>query len=341
MSSFALMIITLIGYPLLAFLLSILLVRVTMAMLEKMALVDVPNARSNHATPVLRGGGMGVVDTILLLLATAPLVFGAKLDTYWTMLGAMLFLALVSFADDRKSLPFQWRLLAQLAAVMVGMLSLDAPLFGGLLPVWLDAPLTVLLWMWFINLTNFMDGIDGISGVEISSVTLGLALIVLLAPLPNSLFVYASVTGAAAAGFLVWNWHPARVFLGDVGSIPLGFITGFLLLKVATLGYPAVALILPAYYLGDATLTLAKRIARRERFWEAHSQHYYQRAVRKGWSHAHVAMVIGALNSLLVVLAALTALGMLDPWIGVAMAAGLVLVVLGVFRKKESKSLRV
>ncbi|MHA1568589.1 MAG: MraY family glycosyltransferase, partial [Alphaproteobacteria bacterium] len=179
-----------------------------------------------------------------------------------------------------------------------------------------------LVWLWFINLFNFMDGIDGMAGGEAVSLGLGLFLLSTFAALDPSIGDPALLAIAAGLGFLVWNWHPARIFLGDVGSVPLGFLFGWLLLGAAARGYWAPALILPLYYLADATLTLLRRLARGELVWRAHREHFYQCAVQRGLSHAEVVLAVLAANAGLVALALAAALG----WTWPALA-GAVLVV--------------
>ena len=190
---------------------------------------------------------------------------------------------------------------------LIGLLLYVTPsyvaLFEGALPLWLERLIAGVALFWMINLTNFMDGIDGITGVETTAIGLGIAIVaavgglaigrVDLAPLGLAL-------AATAAGFLFWNWHPARIFMGDVGSVPLGFFTGWLLIAAAADGAWAPALILPAYYLADATITLARRAARLEPVWQAHRQHYYQRAALAGWSHDRIALAVGALDIVLI-----------------------------------------
>src|SRR6185312_3303856 len=173
--------------------------------------------------------------------------------------------------------------------------------FQGLLPPLADHLLAGLAWLWFINLFNFMDGIDGISGVEAAAIGLGTALAAWLAGTYQEIGCGLALAGAAA-GFLVWNWHPARIFLGDVGSIPLGLVSGWLLLRLAIDGAWAPALILPSYYLADATLTLAKRLARGEKIWQAHRSHFYQRAVQAGLRHDQVARRVAETNVMLILL---------------------------------------
>jgi UDP-N-acetylmuramyl pentapeptide phosphotransferase/UDP-N-acetylglucosamine-1-phosphate transferase len=158
-----------------------------------------------------------------------------------------------------------------------------------------------------------MDGIDGLAGVQTVALALGLALIG--AGAGAGAGIGASwqppllMLAAAAAGFLWFNWQPARLFLGDVGSVPLGYLLGFLLLSVAAAGQWAAALILPAYYLADASITLARRVLRGEKFWHGHREHFYQQAVRRGFSHAAVSTMVASGNALLILLAVLAAAG--------------------------------
>jgi UDP-N-acetylmuramyl pentapeptide phosphotransferase/UDP-N-acetylglucosamine-1-phosphate transferase len=180
------------------------------------------------------------------------------------------------------------RLLVQFAAVALGIWALPhGAVFRGWLPPALDVIAAALLWVWFVNLFNFMDGIDGIAGSEAAAISLGL---VLVAGGQPGIAVPAAAIAGAALGFLVWNWAPARVFLGDVGSVPLGYVLGFLLYQLALRGAWQAALILPAYFLADATITLVRRLARGERVWQAHREHFYQRAVQRGLGHDAVVL---------------------------------------------------
>jgi UDP-N-acetylmuramyl pentapeptide phosphotransferase/UDP-N-acetylglucosamine-1-phosphate transferase len=266
--------------------------RALIPLLHRAAVLDRPNERSLHAAPTPRGGGIAVVGAILLAwlgLIVAGLV-APSLSA--VVLGAVL-LAAVSWRDDVRGLPPGVRLAAQSIAVALalGMLTLIGaePLSQGWLPRWLDLSVTALLWLWFINLFNFMDGIDGIAGSEAAAIGVGLMLFagVGVGRDPGLAALAASVA-AAALGFLVWNWAPARIFLGDVGSVPLGFLLGFLLLGVAADRHWKIALILPLYFLTDATLTLLRRLARGERVWRPHRQHFYQRAAQRGSGHAEI-----------------------------------------------------
>ena len=154
-----------------------------------------------------------------------------------------------------------------------------------------------------------MDGIDGLAGVETASIALGIALLgSLWINLPATVALYGAALGGAALGFLYWNWRPARIFLGDVGSIPIGFLLGFLLLKTAIAGAWVAALVIPLYYLADATITLVKRLRRGEVIWLPHREHFYQQAARSFGRHDVVVQWIALGNLLLIAIAAVSTL---------------------------------
>jgi UDP-N-acetylmuramyl pentapeptide phosphotransferase/UDP-N-acetylglucosamine-1-phosphate transferase len=294
--------------------------RAVIPWLRRRAILDTPNARSSHDRPTPRGGGIGLLAGLVAgWVGTAALLPGAEPHLVAGLLVGVVALGAVSFVDDLGGLPAALRLAFQLLAVagVLALLPADALVFQGVLPLPADRIVSALAWLWFINLFNFMDGIDGISGVEAASIGLGLALVAWFVGSFASLGL-ALCTAAAALGFLAWNWHPARVFLGDVGSVPLGFALGWLLIGAALDGAWAAALILPAYYWADATLTLLKRLARGEAVWRAHRSHFYQRAVQAGMGHAEVARHVLSTNL------ALLAFGYLSlqapPWIALVLA---------------------
>lgn len=288
--------------------------RAVLDWLRRRQIVDVPNHRSSHDRPTPRGGGIGLLLGLLPALAVFA-VLADRIPTWAPLIVAALGLALISWRDDLGHVAARWRLLAQAAAVALGLLTLGgAPVFQGLLPPWADMPAAALLWIWYVNLTNFMDGIDGISGVEAVSLGLGLALVGLATDAP---IAPALIVAGAALGFLWWNWHPAKLFMGDVGSVPLGYLLGGLLLALAASGLWAPALILPAYYLCDATWTLGRRLVQGKRIWEAHREHLYQRAVQRGWSHARVSIRVAVTNAGLIALALWS---LTSPWSALAAA---------------------
>jgi UDP-N-acetylmuramyl pentapeptide phosphotransferase/UDP-N-acetylglucosamine-1-phosphate transferase len=264
--------------------------RALIPLLRRAAVLDRPNERSSHAAPTPRGAGIAVIGAILLawLALLAAGMAGPRLLVI--CLGAAL-LAAISWLDDLRGLSPAVRLLAQAVAVGIG-LAAELPeglVFRGWLPPGIDTVAAALVWLWFINLFNFMDGIDGLAGSEAAAIGIGLVLFASFGVGQDpDLAVLAAALAAAALGFLVWNWAPARVFLGDVGSVPLGYLLGFLLLGVTAGGGWKIALILPLYFLADATITLVRRLLRGEVVWQPHRQHFYQRAVQRGLGHGQV-----------------------------------------------------
>jgi UDP-N-acetylmuramyl pentapeptide phosphotransferase/UDP-N-acetylglucosamine-1-phosphate transferase len=266
--------------------------------------LDPPNARSMHSVPVPVGAGIAIVLTVLLLwgLPQAPLA-----RSHMVMLAGFTGLGALSWIDDHRALSPAARLAAQGVAVAVCLALL--PPETRVLPA---LPLPVerlglgLAWLWFINLFNFMDGIDGLAGSEAMAVALGYLLLAALAGLAPTLAQLALILAAATTGYLLWNWHPAKVFMGDAGSVPLGFMLGWLLLDLAFAGHWAAAAILPLYFVADATHTLVKRATRGEKPWHAHREHFYQRAVLGGTTPAAVVWRVGTANVALIALAVLS-----------------------------------
>jgi len=235
---------------------------------------------------VPRTGGIAV------LLGTAA-AFGFGASELWLPLGLALMLAIVSFVDDVKSLPVAARLAAHLAAAGVLVWYLLSPIY-----LW-QAALLVLGIAWLTNLYNFMDGSDGLAA---GMTVIGFAAYAVAATLADEpeLATTCLCIAAASGAFLIFNFHPARIFLGDVGSIPLGFLAAALGIvgwrdEAWPLWFPLAVF---APFIADATLTLARRLSRRERVWQAHRDHYYQRMVRGGLGHRGTAYVAYALMAL-------------------------------------------
>lgn len=286
--------------------------RLVLTILQRRAILDHPNERSSHARPTPRGGGIAVVAVLIPSWALIQ-YYVPSAAQIWPAIAGIVALAALSWLDDLYSLSAGLRIVCH-ALVVAGALMLlpdGALVFQGLLPPLFDRIAAALVWIWFINLFNFMDGIDGISGVETLAIGLGLAAVASLtgsAALHADAFLGLAIAGTAL-GFLVWNWHPAKLFLGDVGSVPLGFALGWLLLNAAIAGHWAAALILPLYYLADATITISRRALRGEKIWQAHREHYYQRATQLGRSHATVSGAIALANIALIMLALIAEIG--------------------------------
>ncbi len=290
------------------------------------AVLDHPNARSSHTRPTPRGAGLAVVMAVLACaLVSLSLGWHAPAMIPYLVVGAAI-LAILSWLDDVRELPPWLRLASHIVIIgLVLWLQPLGPVFQGLLPAALDALVAGVLWVWFLNLFNFMDGIDGLAAVETTSVALGAAVVLALAGASSDHILFHLLVAAAAIGFVHWNWHPARIFLGDVGSIPLGFVLGWIVLDLAARGHWLPALIVPAYYWADATLTLGARAHRGQAVWRAHREHFYQRAVQGGLSHAAVSRRVAWVNlGLIGCAAAATAHGTLP----VMVAAGCISAVL-------------
>ena len=274
--------------------------------LRTRAILDYPNSRSSHTSPTPKGGGLALVTVVLVVWVSTGLYMDSNTFLTWTLPIVALILAGLSWVDDLHSLPPLVRLSVHIIAVSIVLLIRPMPevFFQGLLPDTLDTLLAGIIWVWFINLFNFMDGIDGITSIETIIIGIGIALIG-----ESPINLLGGFLAAGALGFLRWNWHPAKVFMGDVGSIPLGFLIGWLLLNMAGDGQWAVAMILPAYYVADATITLIVRAFKGEKIWHAHRQHFYQQAIQRGLSHANVTIMVAFLGALLIKLALLADFG--------------------------------
>jgi len=305
--------------------------------LRRRQIFDHPNERSSHVEPTPRGGGIAVVAVLIGAAVAIGLTAQSAPTGLWHVLLAMAALAGLSWLDDLRSLGALPRLAIQLVAVVVGLSGLEesARVFQGLLPFWGDRAVAALAWLWFVNLFNFMDGIDGIAGAETIAVGLGLFAVGALGGVSPELGLIALACAGAALGFLWWNWHPARVFMGDVGSVPLGYLLGWLLIFAAAKGAWAAALLLPGYYLADATWTLLRRLARRARVWQAHREHFYQRAVRAGLSHAQVVRLIAATNAALIGLALIAESAADWRWPALGLGAALIALTLFLLSRSE------
>ncbi len=278
------------------------------------SMLDVPNARSSHTVPTPRGGGVAIVMVLVVGLGLLA-AFGQVESVAYAMVAlAGIAVATVGLVDDRRGLSARLRLVVQACAaagVIVGT-SLVGPLVvPGLVPgspfAWLAALVGTL---WLVNLFNFMDGIDGIAGSEAAFVGIGMAVCLLVAGGSHTgALVLAVLIAGASCGFLVLNWPPASIFMGDVGSGFLGLLLGALsLLGVAETGISMwVPVILLGAFVSDATVTLLRRIARGERWHEAHRLHAYQHLSRRAGAHLPVTIGYALVNLVWLLPLALTA----------------------------------
>lgn len=300
------------------------------------SLMDVPNARSSHSVPTPRGGGVAIVLSFLAALPLLAVVGVLPWPVLWALMGAGAWVAVVGFLDDHGHIAARWRLLAHFigAAWALGWLGglPSLAVFGFDLELgWLGYVLAAFYLVWLLNLYNFMDGIDGIASVEAISVCLGGALLYALLGEPAAIGA-PLLLAVAVAGFLFWNFPPARIFMGDAGSGFLGIALGVLSLQAAWIAPQLLWswLILLGVFTVDATWTLFRRLLRGDKVYEAHRSHAYQYASRRFGNHLPVTLAVLGINLLwLLPIALWVGLGGLDGLLGL-LVAYLPLVVLAV-----------
>ncbi|WP_374697516.1 glycosyltransferase family 4 protein [Alcaligenes nematophilus] len=307
-------------YYLIAFLMAYFLTWMVRKYAIQRNVIDVPNARSSHTRPTPRGGGVAFVVTFLLLGLVSAVLLPFNSDTATALLGSGVLIALVGFMDDHGHIPARWRLVAHFLAAAWLLYWLGGPppitLFSLDIPAaW---PLSIALaffLVWLLNLYNFMDGIDGIASAQAISVCIGGAFLYISHGRPEDAF-YPILLACSVAGFLVWNFPPARIFMGDAGSGFLGITLGGLTIQAAWIDNQLFWswIILSGVFISDATWTLIRRLARKEKVYEAHRSHAYQYASRRFGSHRPVTMAVVAINAFwLFPMAYLASAGTYDP----------------------------
>jgi Fuc2NAc and GlcNAc transferase len=294
------------------------------------SVLDLPNERSSHVVPTPRGGGLAIALVGLGGVAASWGVGMLLTDVAAALVGGGTAIAAIGWADDRLDLPASWRALVQLAAAAWAVWCLGGlpALSSGAASVSLGGAgslLAVVGIVWCTNLYNFMDGIDGIAASQ--AVVAGLAGAGLLAATGlGGLALVPLLMAAGAAGFLVWNWSPAKIFMGDIGSSLLGYMFATIAVASENLGgLPVLGWsLLLGVFIVDATVTLVRRIVRGERWYAAHRSHAYQRLVQAGISHAGVTSRVIGINCLLATLVGAASLG----WASWTAASGVTLATL-------------
>ena len=268
-------------------------------------LIDVPNLRSSHSTPTPRGGGLAFIVPFLMFTPILGVFDDLPMAVIWAFLGGGIWISFVGFLDDRRHIAARWRLLAHFIGAVWVLFWL-----GGFPPVlifgvtfdlaWLGNILAAVYLVWLLNLYNFMDGIDGIASIEAVTVCISVTILLILQDSPQSIWLTISLLAASVVGFLFWNFPPAKIFMGDVGSGFLGLILGMLSIQVAWI-LPHmfwVWIVLLGVFIVDATLTLIRRVIKGEKFYEAHKSHIYQITARRCSSHKAVSLIVGLINVL-------------------------------------------
>jgi UDP-N-acetylmuramyl pentapeptide phosphotransferase/UDP-N-acetylglucosamine-1-phosphate transferase len=276
-------------------------------------LFDVPNDRSSHTTPTPRGGGLVIV--LVCLLGYLAIGFGLGLPLSWGYILGAILVAGVSWIDDLYSLPFWSRLAVHLTAA--GILIWDVGFWSELFLPLFSATISfgtiigflfTAAWIvWLLNAYNFMDGIDGIAATQALIGSIAWAVLAWMLHLPAAFFL-SGVVAAASAGFLIHNWQPAKIFMGDVGSAFLGFTLAAMPLIARSESrtdipiLPVVAVLFVWFFVFDTVFTLTRRLLARRRVWEAHREHIYQKLIIEGRQHSTVTLLYGLAATLLCVL---------------------------------------
>lgn len=271
-----------------------------------------PNARSSHKAPTPQGGGIAVIGATIVVSGGVLFVLGSANGNPWPLaviLAAVLLIAAVGVMADKHPIAPAPRLVLQTFAVAAVLATLPPELrFLPILPWWSERILLLIGALWFVNLVNFMDGLDWMTVVEAVPITGALAAIGLLGFLPWQDTVISLALCGAMIGFAFFNRPVAKLFLGDVGSLPIGLLLGWLLLVLAGSGARTATVLLPLYYLADSTITLLRRAVRSEPVWQAHRSHFYQRATDRGFRVIQVVARVFAINVALAALALATIL---------------------------------
>jgi len=273
--------------------------------------VAVPTQRSSHTAPTPQWGGLGICAGAFAAIVIAVLasgIFAPEVQSQvMIVVIAALMLMVLGAVDDLRHLGPGSKLGVQALAVAMMLTALPDDMRAlPIAPLWLERGLLFFGALWFVNLVNFMDGIDWMMVAEVVPVTAGVAIIGALGALPPEALVVALALNGAMLGFAPFNRPVARLFMGDTGSLPIGLLLAWLLIVVAASGHPVAALLLPLYFLADTGITLLRRARAGDRLWVAHRTHFYQRARDNGFTTGGIIARVFAVNVALVLLASLS-----------------------------------
>ncbi|MTD95844.1 glycosyl transferase [Hyphomicrobium sp. xq] len=311
----------------LAALLSCALMILVLTPVLRNAAMAVPTHRSSHVKPTPQWGGLAITCatlgvTLLAIYGYADFPAEARTGTLLAVLAALLLL-LLGAVDDFYHLEPKVKLLVQALAAALMLAALPGELRTiPMLPLWLERAILLVGTVWFINLVNFMDGIDWMMVAEVVPLTAGVAIIGALGALPPAALVVALALNGAMLGFAPFNRPVASLFMGDMGSLPIGLLLAWLLIVVAGSGYVIAAVLLPLYFVADTGLTIVRRARAGERLSVAHRTHFYQRARDNGFTNMQIVGRVLAVNIGLVVLAALSVVAQAPLSSALALLAG-------------------
>jgi UDP-N-acetylmuramyl pentapeptide phosphotransferase/UDP-N-acetylglucosamine-1-phosphate transferase len=297
--------------------------------LQRIALAK-PNARSSHTVPTPQGGGIAVIAATIIAAAGAlswSTSAASGLASLLPLAVAVIVIAAVGAADDIRPIGVAPRLLLQAFCVALVVFALpNESRVAPFMPVYIERLLLIVGGLWFVNLVNFMDGLDWMTVAEVVPITAAVAVFGAFGFLPPTPTIISLALCGAMIGFGYFNRPIASIFLGDVGSLPIGLLLGWLLVQLAGHGALTAAILLPLYYLADSTITIVRRLIAGERVWQAHRAHFYQRATDRGFTVIQVVLLVFAVNLGLAALAlfTLTAPNLLNDAAALACGAALV-----------------
>ena len=306
-------------YTIFLYFFSIYVIKKSIFFFNKYSIMDYPAERSNHTTPTPKGAGLIIIPIVAISTLIFFYFFLQPLNEWTIIFFLCFFLGIISFIDDIKNLSIKSRLLLQTLIVGLSLLVYYEPVTTNLLSVPVSYeryfPLIncflflffLLSWMWIINLYNFMDGIDGLTALQVCTVAISVNLLSIIGYLNEEYQIFSLILFSVYLAFYKFNKSPAKIFLGDVGSIPSGYLIGFIMFScLLTNGVLLPIIIVNMYYILDSTSTLLIRIVKKENIFAAHSDHFYQKMIRKGYQHSFVIKWIFGLNSILLVLSLLS-----------------------------------
>lgn len=271
-------------------------------------MLDIPNERSSHSEPIPHGAGLIIV--IICLVTYIPISIFVSGTFSWGYFSGAFLIAAISYLDDIRQIRFTWRLLIHALAAVLLIVDVDTwhgiTMLGNLKFGYWGYVMTFLWIVWMVNSYNFMDGIDGLAGLQAVIAATGWMILANILEMP-ALYLFSGVIAASSMGFLVHNWNPAKIFMGDVGSAFLGFTFA----AIPLLGrqnaikspdlLPIAAVLFVWFFLFDSVVTILRRAIRGEKIWIAHREHLFQRLVSSGLSHRMVTVLYGVLASALAI----------------------------------------
>lgn len=306
-------------YTIFLYFFSIYVIKKSIFFFNKYSIMDYPAERSNHTIPTPKGAGLIIIPIVAISTLIFFYFFIQPLNQWALIFFLCFFLGIISFIDDIKNLSIKSRLLLQALIVGLSLLIYYESVTTNLLsiPVSYERyfPLVncilflflLLSWMWIINLYNFMDGIDGLTALQVCTVAICVNFLSIIGYLNEEYQIFSLILFSVYLAFYKFNKSPAKIFLGDVGSIPSGYLIGFIMFScLLTNGVLLPIIIVNMYYILDSTSTLLIRIVKKENILKAHSDHFYQKMIRKGYQHSFVIKWIFGLNSILLILSLLS-----------------------------------